>query len=109
VQRKGISRTLTLAPISANPDSMFFAFIYFDAWFASKSNRAKYEVQLRAWADSEDSVWSVALSKEQLALISENGSHGTSFPFNSCFGLRGFRVKVLFRAHFPWITMKSST
>jgi hypothetical protein len=61
---------------------MFLAFMSFDLWLHSKSHRTKCDIQLRR-LDS-DTLWFVALTKEQLASISKNGLHGLSFRFN-CF------------------------
>jgi hypothetical protein len=47
-------------------------------WFQTEAHRAEDEVQLRR-ADLDDTTWFVALAKEQLALIAENGLHGISF------------------------------
>jgi len=49
----------------------------FDLRFQSETHRAEDKVQLRR-LDS-DTIWFVALAKEQLALIAENGLHGSSF------------------------------
>jgi hypothetical protein len=57
---------------------MLLAFIRFDFWFQTEAHRAKREFQFHG-ADSDDTTWFVALAKEQLALIAENGLHGTSF------------------------------
>jgi hypothetical protein len=63
----------------ANLDSLCFAFIHCDLWFHSEAHRAKNEVQLRRWFDSDDTIWFVALAKEQLALVTDDWFHG--FPF----------------------------
>jgi hypothetical protein len=57
---------------------MFLAFIRFDLWFQTEANRAKREIQFHR-ADSDDTIWFVALAKEQLALVTEYGLHGISF------------------------------
>jgi hypothetical protein len=57
---------------------MLLAFIRFDLWFQTEAHRAKREIQFHR-ADSDDTIWFVALAKEQLALIAENGLHGASF------------------------------
>src|SRR3954466_7781187 len=46
-----------------------------DSWFLSEAHRTKNEGHLYRRADSEDSLWFVALAKEQLALISDNRFH----------------------------------
>jgi hypothetical protein len=49
-------------------------------WFHAEPVRgAEHEIELRGWPDSNDTMWFVALAKEQLALITENGLHGISF------------------------------
>ena len=65
--------------ITANLDSMLLAFIRFDLWFQSETHRMKDEVQLRRRLDSEDSVWPIALAKEQWAATTENGFHGIPY------------------------------
>jgi hypothetical protein len=67
------------APIAANLDSILLAFIRFDLWFQSETRRTKDEVQLRRRLDSEDSVWPIALAKEQWAAITKRGFHGIPF------------------------------
>ena len=64
----------------ANLDSMCFAFIGCNFWFHTEAHRTKSEIQLRR-LDSEDTIWFVALAKEQLALIAENGFHVVPFIF----------------------------
>jgi hypothetical protein len=73
----------------------------YDFWFYSETHRAKFEIQFHR-ADSEDTIWFVALSKEQLALIAENGLHGISFSLRvikwrkASVTLRPRRVPILF-------------
>jgi hypothetical protein len=50
---------------------MCLAFIGFDLWFHTEAHRAEDEVQLHRRFDSEDTVWFVALAKEQLALVTQ--------------------------------------
>ena len=52
------------------------ALVDFDLWFRTKSDRAEDESQFRR-ADSDDTIWFVALAKEQLALVAENGLHSS--------------------------------
>ena len=73
---------------------MCFTFIGFDLRFESETDRAEGEIQLHARFDSDYTIWFVALAKEQLALISENGFHGISFrlrvlKFSGATGLCG--------------------
>jgi hypothetical protein len=51
--------------------------IRFDLRFHSKTHRAKDKTQFRRL--DPEAIRLVALAKEQLALITENGFHGTSF------------------------------
>jgi hypothetical protein len=50
----------------------------FDLWFQSETDRAKRETEFHR-TNSDDSIWFVALAKEQLALVTHNGFHGNSF------------------------------
>ena len=50
----------------------------FDFWFQTEAHRAEDEFQLHR-ADSDDTIWFVALAEEQLALIAEHGLHGIYF------------------------------
>src|SRR6266850_7726601 len=43
------------------------------------ARRPEREVCLPRWADSDDTTWFVALAIEQLALVTDNGSHRFSF------------------------------
>ena len=54
------------------------ALVDFDLWFRTKSDRAEDESQFRR-TDSDDTIWFVALAKEQLALVTDNRSHWFSF------------------------------
>jgi hypothetical protein len=47
-------------------------------WFQTEAHRTKFKIQLRR-ADSDDTIWFVALAKEQFALVAENGLHVISF------------------------------
>jgi hypothetical protein len=57
---------------------MYFAFIVFDLWFQSKAGRAKRETEFHR-TDSDCTVRFIALAKEQLASVTNNWSHRTSF------------------------------
>ena len=50
------------------------ALIGFDLWFQAEAHGAKDELQLRR-ANSNDAIGFVALAKEQLALVTEDGLH----------------------------------
>jgi hypothetical protein len=56
----------------------------FDLGFHPETHRTKFKMQLH-WVDSDDTIGFVALAKEQLALITENGFHG--FPW-----VKGFKI-----------------
>src|SRR5947209_18210568 len=58
---------------------MCFVFIRFDFRFHSEAHRLEAEIQLRAGADSDDTIRFIALTKEQLALITDYGFHRISF------------------------------
>jgi len=47
-------------------------------WFQTEAHRTKFKIQLHR-ADSDETIWSAALAKEQLALIADYGLHGISF------------------------------
>jgi len=49
----------------------------FDLWTGAR--RAEHEVRLRGQSDSENTVWFVAPSVEELALETEDGFHWLSF------------------------------
>src|SRR5690242_7495258 len=68
-QRDAISRTFRRAPIAAKLDSMCFGYIRFNLWFDSESHRAKDDVEFRGRFDPDNTIWFIALAKEQLALI----------------------------------------
>jgi hypothetical protein len=72
-------RIVSVSVSVANVDSMGFAFMCCDLWFHSEAHRAKNEVQLRRRLDSDDTIWFVALAKEQLALMTDDWFHGISF------------------------------
>src|SRR2546428_701840 len=65
---------------------MCIAFIGCDFWFQTGAHRTKFKIQLRR-SDSDDSIWFVALAIEQLALVTDDGSH--RFPF-----VMGLRLSV---------------
>jgi hypothetical protein len=50
----------------------------FDFRFQTEAHRAKFKMQLRR-LDSDNATWLIALAKEQLALITQDRSHGISF------------------------------
>jgi hypothetical protein len=60
---------------------MFLAFIGFDLWLQAEAHRTKAETQLRRRANSDDTIWFVALAKEQLAFVANDWSQW--FPFLS--------------------------
>jgi hypothetical protein len=62
-----------------NADSICFAFIRFNLGFRSEARRAKHELQFHRRPDSNETIWFVALSKEQLTLITENWLHELPF------------------------------
>jgi hypothetical protein len=64
--------------MAANLDSMCFAFIRCDLWFQTEAHRTKFNIHFRR-ADSDDTTWFVTFAVEQLALVTDNGSHRSSF------------------------------
>jgi hypothetical protein len=46
--------------------------------FQTEAHRAKYKIQFHR-ANSDDTIWFVALAKEQLTLVTEHWFHGISF------------------------------
>ena len=75
-QRDAISRTFRRAPIVAKLDSMHFAFICFALRTCA---RETIPHRLRVRSDVNYSNWFIALSIEQLALITDNGFHFVPF------------------------------
>lgn len=67
--------------------SMSLAFMGFDLWFQSEAHRAEAEVQLY-WPNADDTIWSVAPAKEQLALVADYELHGISFRYGLMVGGR---------------------
>jgi hypothetical protein len=59
-------------------DDLISFFIGIDLGFHAKPHRPEAEAQLGR-ADAKDATWFVALPKEQLALITDDGLHGFSF------------------------------
>jgi hypothetical protein len=57
---------------------MLFAFILSDFWFQPETHRTKNETHPRR-PNSEDTIWFVALAKEQPTLVWEQWLHGTFF------------------------------
>jgi hypothetical protein len=51
----------------------------------------EYEIPLSSWPDSNHTVRFVALAKEQLALITHDGSHGISFLWDLGFTICDLR------------------
>jgi hypothetical protein len=50
----------------------------FKFWFDAKSfRRAKNNVQFRDRAEAQETIWFVALAKEQLALVTDDWFHGS--------------------------------
>ena len=50
-----------------------------DFRFQSEAHGAEAKLQLRGRADSDNTIWFIALAKEQLALIADNRFHVISF------------------------------
>src|SRR5262245_61296508 len=73
----GRERTWKRAPMPANFDSMCFVFIGLVSWTSAR--RAKHKGRLGRRSDSKDTDWLVALAVEQLALETEDWSHGIPF------------------------------
>ena len=46
---------------------------------AKPVRRTEYQIELRVGPDANDTARFIALAKEQLALIANNGFHGISF------------------------------
>src|ERR1017187_10871710 len=65
------------APIAANLDSMLFAFIRFN--LRTRTRRSEHQVPLCCGSDSNNSIWFIALAKEQRSLVIDSGSHEVSF------------------------------
>jgi hypothetical protein len=78
----------------------------FDLRFHSETDRAEDKVQLPR-LDS-DTIWFVALAKEQLALIAENGLHGISFRFGLLNGVRLGR-RFAKRTSIAWTLTRGGT
>jgi hypothetical protein len=77
----------------------------FDLRFHSEAHRAKYKDQFRRL--NSDTIWFVALTKKQFALISKNGFHGISFRFSDSFCR--WLGRTPFRARVPCTTINRST
>src|ERR1043166_2274393 len=63
--------------MAANLDSMFFAFIIFV--FGTSARWTEHQVQYHARSNSNYTTLFRSLTEEQLTLITDCGSHGTSF------------------------------
>lgn len=65
---------------TSGPDwgDLISLFIGINLRFHAKPHRPEAEAQLSR-ADAKDAIWFVALPKEQLALITDDGFHGISF------------------------------
>ena len=50
-----------------------------DFWFQSEAHGAEAKLHLRRRTDSDNTIWLIALAKEQLALIADNRFHVISF------------------------------
>ncbi len=49
----------------------------------------EFQLRTRVPPDSQDSRWLVALAKKQLALVTDDGSHGISFGWRFHLKLKG--------------------
>jgi hypothetical protein len=60
--------------------------VRFDPGFHPEANRAKAEAQPGDRFDAEDTIWFVALAKEQLTLIANDRFHGIPFVVGEIVG-----------------------